>query len=155
MNFILDKNGESYYMYETGTLEPVRKYWGIKSKIYRQTFSRNEAVVKDMRKDAEAVYPSFRFPHFIDVTRLYSGKRARKLNIPREKLFHKVSEAEVVYLCSPAWMDWEPIAWAHPGENDVSSNCLFISMGGSFRYRIRLSLMEAPEASIILRVRMR
>ena len=119
-NFILDKNGESYYMYETGTLEPVRKYWGIKSKIYRQTFSRNEAVVKDMRKDAEAVYPSFRFPHFIDVTRLYSGKRARKLNIPREKLFHKVSEAEVVYLCSPAWMDWEPIAWAHPGENDVS-----------------------------------
>lgn len=73
-----------------------------------------------MRKDAEAVYPSFRFPHFIDVTRLYSGKRARKLNIPREKLFHKVPEAEVVYLCSPAWMDWEPIAWAHPGENDVS-----------------------------------
>ncbi len=121
-NFILDKNGESYYMYETGMLEPVRKYWGIKSKIYRQTFSRNEDVVKDMRKDAEAVYPSFRFPHFIDVTRLYSGKRARKLNIPREKLFHKVPEAEVVYLCSPAWMDWEPIAWAHPGENDVSFN---------------------------------
>lgn len=119
-NFILDKNGESYYMYETGMLEPVRKYWGIKSKIYRQTFSRNEDIVKDMRKDAEAVYPSFRFPHFIDVTRLYSGKRARKLNIPREKLFHKVPEAEVVYLCSPAWMDWEPIAWAHPGENDVS-----------------------------------
>ena len=41
-NFILDKNGESYYMYETGMLEPVRKYWGIKSKIYRQTFNRNE-----------------------------------------------------------------------------------------------------------------
>ena len=56
------------------------------------------------------------------MTRLYSGKRARKLNIPREKLFHKVPEDEVVYLCSPAWTDWEPIAWAHPGENDVSFN---------------------------------
>ncbi|WP_291529098.1 discoidin domain-containing protein [Bacteroides sp. UBA939] len=131
-NFILDKDGESYYMYENGVIDPVRKYWGIKSKIYRQTFSRNEAVVQGMRKEMEAVPLSLRFPNFIDVTRLYSGKYARVLNIPREKLFHEVPEEEVVYLCSPMWMDWLPMAWAHPAGNDVS----FADVEGGVIFRL-------------------
>lgn len=131
-NFILDKYGDSYYMYESGTLNPVRKYRGTKAKIYRQTFSRNEDIVKGMRKVGEAVYPSFQFPNFIDVTRLYSGKYARSLNIPHERFFHELPEDEIVYLCSSSWMDWKPIAWAHPGENDVS----FDDVEGGVAFRL-------------------
>lgn len=40
-NFVQDKYGDSYYMYEKRAIEPVRTFFGARSKIYRQTFSLN------------------------------------------------------------------------------------------------------------------
>lgn len=119
-NFVLDKDGESYYMYEDKKPEPVRSYWGIKSKIYRQTFSLNKVLTAKMRTDLAEVYPTFRYPNFLDVTRLYSGKDSQTLTIPLEKLFQNVSEDDILYLCGSSRMDWIPLAWAYPEGNDVS-----------------------------------
>lgn len=121
-NFVLDRYGDSHYMYEEKVPEPVRSYWGIKSKIYRQTFSLNKAMAMKMNSNIEDIYPTFRYPCFLDVTRLYSGKKARTLSVPQEKLFHAVSEDEIVYLCGATKMKWEPLAWTHPKGDDIVFN---------------------------------
>lgn len=119
-NFTLDKYGESYYMYERQTPQPVRDFFGERSKIYRQTFSLNKRMVKNIKGKIENVYSSFQYPTFCDVTRLYSGKKARTLTVPCEKLFRNISEDEMVYLCGASWMEWEPLACAYPKEKAIS-----------------------------------
>ena len=54
-NFTLDKYGESYYMYERQTPQPVRDFFGERSKIYRQTFSLNKKMVKAIKGNVENV----------------------------------------------------------------------------------------------------
>lgn len=118
-NFTLDKYGESYYMYEEEIPKPVRDFFGEKSKVYRQTFSLNKKMVNAIKGKMEKIHPSFQYPTFCDVTRLYSGKRARTLTIPCEKLFKKVSEDEMVYLCGASWMKWLPLACTYPAEGAI------------------------------------
>lgn len=119
-NFVLDKYGDSYYCYEEGSMGPVRTYWCMKAKIHRRIFSRNKEAIERMGKRAEEIHPSFRYPNLIDVTRLYSGKYAQVLDIPREMLYENLCSDEVVYLCGPSWMDWLPVDWTVTDKGDIS-----------------------------------
>lgn len=118
-NFMLDKYGDSYYMYKDKMPEPVRDYWGIRSKIYRQTFSLNRDMTEKIKGNIEEVYPTFRYPTFLDVTHLYSGKNARTLAIPRDKLLQDISDDEIIYLCGASQMQWTPLAYAYPTGDDI------------------------------------
>lgn len=117
-NFVLDKYGDSYCIKEN-TPKPVRSYWVIKSKIYRQTFSLNRDMMRRVKGRREDVFPIFRYPNFLDVSRLYSGKNARTLVIPQDQLFQNISEDEIVYLCGASRMEWKPLAWTYLKENDI------------------------------------
>lgn len=108
-NFVLDKYGDSYYMYDGRRPEPVRRYWGIKSKVYRQTFSTDRSLVENSGGDAGMIHPDFRYVHFTDVTRLYSGKYARTLYVPVDEL-SRLPACGVVYLCGASWQEWVPLA---------------------------------------------
>lgn len=116
-NFTLDKDGESYYMYEGKKPEPVRNFYGVRSKVYRQTFGLNKNMVERMKGNMERVYPTFQYPGFLDVTRLYSGKNARTFTIPYDKLYFDIPDDEIVYLCSSSKMEWKPMSWAYPEED--------------------------------------
>lgn len=118
-NFVLDEYGDSYYMYEGKTPQPVRDYWGIRSKIYRQTFSLNRNMMGKTKGDWRNIYPTFGYPAFLDVTSLYSGKDARTLVIPQDKLFHNIPENEIIYLCGASRMEWKPLAWTYSTGNNI------------------------------------
>ncbi|MDR0895717.1 MAG: hypothetical protein LBN06_10540 [Prevotellaceae bacterium] len=119
-NFIKDNNGQSYYMYENKGPDSVHTFWGIKSKVYRQTFSVNHAMFKQLPRDKQTVHPTFRYPCFVDVTALYSGKYARTLSISAEQFFHKMSRDEPVYLCGASHRNWQPLVCAYPDKNGVT-----------------------------------
>lgn len=119
-NFVLDKNGDSYAMYDISEPIPIRSYWGIKSKIYRKTYSLNKDISRIVQNvNKESIYPSFRYSHFKDVTQLYSGKYARKLIISNDCLFEKPAN-NIIYLCGASWLGWLPLAIANISENTIS-----------------------------------
>lgn len=118
-NFVLDRHGNSYYMYENMKPEPIRNFWGIKSKVYRQTFGSNKQMRKKILGKLEEVYPAFDRLNYIDITKQYSGKYARTLKIPTDRLFVKPVSDELVYLCGASQQDWIPLAWTTMGENGV------------------------------------
>ncbi|WP_373837380.1 hypothetical protein [Bacteroides heparinolyticus] len=111
-NFVLDKYGDSYFMYDSRHPEPVRQYWGIKSKVYRQTFSINKEILEGLGNNVEKLHPDFVSPHYVDVTRLYSGRYARTLSIASNSLF-RIPANGIVYLCGASWQEWVPLAVAH------------------------------------------
>ena len=118
-NFVQDKYGDSYYMYEKRAIEPVRTFFGARSKIYRQTFSLNRDMQAGKRGKPEDVWPGFRYPCSQDVTRLYSGKNTYDFVIPVEKCFRAIASDEVVYLCASTRLDWQPVAWTYPSEEGM------------------------------------
>ena len=134
-NFVQDKYGDSYYMYEKRKIEPVRDYFGARSKIYRQTFSLNRDMQPHGRP--EEVWSGFRYPCVVDVTRLYNGKNTYDFSIPAEECFRDVAAGEVVYLCTTAHMDWRPVAWTCFSENGVA----FKNVTGGVA--LRLAVYEA------------
>lgn len=117
-NFVQDRHGDSFYMYEKRAIEPVRNYFGTRSKIYRQTFSLNRDMQPGGRP--EEVWPGFRYPCMVDVTRLYNGRNTYDFAIPVEKCFRDVAVGEVVYLCTTAHMEWKPVAWAYFSQDGVA-----------------------------------
>lgn len=118
-NFVHDKYGDSYYMYEKREIEPVRNFFGARSKIYRQTFSLNRDMQPVERGKLENVWPGFRYPCVLDVTRLYNGKTTYDFMVPVEKCFREIPPDEVVYLCTSSHMDWKPVAWTYPSAEGI------------------------------------
>lgn len=129
-NFVLDRYGDSYYMYEKQAIRPVRDFFGARSKIYRQTFSVNKTLGAWSGGGMEQVWPGFRYPCVRDVTRLYGGRQARRLVIPREKCLRPVRHDETVYLCVSTYLDWKPVAWTRAAGDlvfgDVSGGCVYL-----------------------------
>lgn len=109
-NFTIDSNGESYYIYEGTKMLPVRQFWGIKSKVYRQTFSLNEELYNEIGDERDSIFPKFSEPHYIDVTKLYGGKAVRDLKMPVDKI-SRLPQNGIIYLCGAAWRDWKPLCW--------------------------------------------
>ena len=145
-DFVLDKNGEAYYcsaMYGEGKLMPLRNYWSIKAKVYRRNFGRDNKAIKKMEKSPKNIHPTFRYTNLKDVTRLYSGKFAQKLEIPRENLYHELNEKEIVYLCGSSWMHWIPLAWTLSGKSDI---CFDNIEGG---VTLRLAIYKDEKLSYI------
>ncbi len=119
-NFVLDKYGDSSTMYEKKKIIPVRDFFGTRSKIYRQTFSLNRSMQEKNRGEIEDLHPSFRYPCFQDVTRMYSGKNTRTFTILKEKYLRNISDNDIVYLCGASHMEWKPLAWAYPAEEGTT-----------------------------------
>ena len=83
-NFVLDRYGDSYYMYEKQAIRPVREFFGARSKIYRQTFSVNKTLGAWSGGGMEQVWPGFRYPCVRDTRRsicasplIWTGSRWR------------------------------------------------------------------------------
>ncbi len=113
-NSVFDKNGVSYFcslLYPGAKIEETNTYWNPKGKVYRNTFSLNRKMIKEIGKKPDAVYPTFRWPCMVDVTSVYAGVKNRNPEIPAEKMYHSLKKGEVVYLCSSSCMKWAPIAW--------------------------------------------
>ena len=131
-NFVLDKNGKSYYgaiTYGTSKMEPVDTYWWKKGKVLRETFGVNKRIRSRMSIPAKKIHPKFRAPRFTDATSLYLGERNRCATIPPEKLYHQVDGDEPIYLCMASWKKWEPVAVSYLDDNvfcpDIEENIVF------------------------------
>lgn len=111
-NFVLDKNGYSHFCsitYASNEPAATDTYWWSKGKVNRQTFSLNRDIMALMNADAEDVHPFFRYPHFVDATRFYTGERNHSVTIPREKFLYQPHRGETIYLCSSSRREWIPL----------------------------------------------
>lgn len=117
-NFVLDKHGDSYYMYEKRAIEAVRLYYDARAKIYRQTFSLNPELQPDRK--AEEVWQGFRYPCVRDVTKLYNGKNTYCCRIASSDCFRPLKAGEVVYFCTATHQEWQPAAWAYATDEGVA-----------------------------------
>ena len=131
-NFVLDKEGNSYYgsiTYSSNKMEPVNTYWWRKGKVFRETFSLNKTITDRMSISPEKIHPQFKTPQFVDVTHLYLDERNRHAVIPLEKLYNEVESNEPIYLCMASWMEWEPISIQYfDGDilcSDIEENVVF------------------------------
>lgn len=120
-NFILDKDRNTYVVeFPNPPFKPAAELWNPKAKVYRETYSMNTKMVNDMNKNIIETYPSFRYPLFQDVTKIYAGEWNRKLTLPEEVLYSKVPQGEVVYLCLSCRDEWIPVDWTHCTKDSIS-----------------------------------
>lgn len=125
-NFVLDKNGNSYYMYEKHAIDSVKSFYGARSKIYRKTFGLNEKFQQLIKGECVKNHPDFRYPMCVDVTHLYSEKLAHTISISDDELLFPVSSKEMLYLCSTSHMEWIPVDCGYMKNNEVK----FANVGG-------------------------
>ncbi len=111
-NFILDEKDSTYFT-SIGTvkLEKADTYWNPKGKVYRETFSLNTTIQKNLSHNSGNVPDVFRMPILRDVTSIYAGRNNRCLRIGSDSLVITPDEGETVYLCASSKMQWLPIAY--------------------------------------------
>ena len=121
----IDKYGTLYYQEFPDALKEVRKgtICGIpKIKIYRNTFSLNREMQKEMQRLDTVLVPFFEDPHIIDVTSLYTKNIKKELEIPNSILYKGKPQSRIAYLCASRRMDWEPVAWTEFDEHHLVFN---------------------------------
>lgn len=110
-----DKNGEGYISDFMTNLIRVRKcflyQWEGAAKIYRNTFSVNRELHKQMAQYGEEVYSFWRIPKFKDVTFDYAYSYQRELIIPLEKQYKNERNGRIAYLCASNRDRWIPVDW--------------------------------------------
>lgn len=125
---VWDKNGEDYLAEMPGNFELVRMNGWYKtnesSKVYRYTFSVNRNMYEDMVACKEEIYPFWRLPRFIDVTREYSYSYKKELKIPASRIYEDRKNVKLAYLCLSSRNNWIPIDWtiAKPDGNIIFKN---------------------------------
>lgn len=110
-NFVLDKEKNTWHFNIFDPHHPAQTYWNPKGKMYRTTFSLNRDILNTMNVKPEKRHPVFRWPLIKDVTSEYSPN-AQALSISSERMYCKIPEDEIVYLCLSSWMNWTPVDWA-------------------------------------------
>lgn len=109
-----DKYGTLYYHEFPNGVSEVRKD-GIckipKIKVYRNTFSLNHSMQKEMQKLDTTIVPLFKDPHIVDVTFFYTQDFKKELKIPESALYKGKKNSRIAYLCASRCMEWEPVAW--------------------------------------------
>lgn len=110
----LDKKGELYHQEYINNVGYTR-YDGFrafyKTKVYRQTFSVNRKMEKELLSIEKTVHPFFTNPRFKDVTLFYSDCFKEEVIIPSSKLHNRKSGNRIYYLCVSKRMEWVPVAW--------------------------------------------
>ena len=110
-----DKNGEGYISDFMKNLIRVRKCSLYQkegaAKIYRNTFSANRDLHKQMAQYGEEVYSFWRIPKFEDVTSDYAYSYQKELVIPLEKQYKDERSGRIAYLCASNRDRWIPIDW--------------------------------------------
>lgn len=119
-NFVIDKHGESHYMYQAKKIQKTEAFSNIRSKVYRQTYSLNTEEQNRIRGILEKAHPDFQYPCYLDVTRLYNEKQTHTFTIPYERILCEVGQDEMVYLCHTSHMEWVPIAFSYPDKQGVT-----------------------------------
>lgn len=112
-NFVLDKDGNTHYMYEKQAIGTALEFYGARAKVYRQRYGLNEELQSAIREELTEVHPSFRYPMYVDVTRVYGDTLARTFSIGREEMRMPVASGEMLYLCQTSQMEWVPVAWSY------------------------------------------
>lgn len=110
-NFTMDKKGNTYYFslaYDEPEMIPAKEYPHPKGKVYRETFSLNTKLA-NLHLDRNRIHYKFRLPHIKDVTSEYTPVEI-SVNYPTDKLYQKLKNGEVVYLCQASWRNWHPVA---------------------------------------------
>lgn len=126
INFIEDTDGRCYYfsiLYRMGRVfhcELIRDVYG---KMYRQTFSINKEMVKQMDTPVGEVHPSFRYPCIKDVTNVYAKKKCWNLKIPKNKLLATEDgpeDDELLYLCMSNRYSWVPVDFSKQKDDTIT-----------------------------------
>lgn len=115
-NGVFDNDGNTYrcsVLDPTPELKETEGFWDPKGKVYRRTFSVNWDIIEAMDIASAERYPSFRLPQFADVTPVYSGSDNMTLSLEPKLFAQQPEDGELVYLCLPKYLGWEPIAFAH------------------------------------------
>lgn len=129
-NGVFDNDGNTYrcsILDPTPELKETVGFWDQKCKVYRRTFSVNWDMINEMNVSTRERYPSFRFPKFVDVTTVYSGPDNTTLAIEPSQFTEEPEDGELVYLCLPRFLDWEPITFTH---YDKNSGAVFENLEG-------------------------
>ena len=119
-NFVLDKNRNSYYMYEKQPIGTARDFYGARAKVYRQRFSLNRELQSTIKGELTVVYPKFRYPMYTDVTLLYGGDLVHTVTVPDEEFLVPVPSDEMLYLCHTSHMEWVPVVWSYREKGGVT-----------------------------------
>lgn len=119
-NFVIDKHGESHYMYQAKKIQKTEAFSNIRSKVYRQTYSLNTEEQNRIRGSLEKAHPDFQYPCYLDVTRLYNEKQTHTFTIPYERILCEVGQDEMVYLCHTSHMEWVPVAFSYPDKQGIT-----------------------------------
>lgn len=109
-----DKYGTLYYHEFPNGVSEVRKSLICnlpKIKVYRNTFSLNRTMEKEMLALDTTVVPLFKDPHIVDMTFLYTKNFKKELQIPASAIYKGKPRSRIAYLCASKRMDWEPVAW--------------------------------------------
>lgn len=133
-NFVLDKNGHTMIAEyaDADIREQTQLHNNPKGKVHRNTFSLNKVMYQDMRKISDIIAPSFRYPKFLDVTSIYSGKYNLKLKFPGTVLYDSSLKNEIVYLCLSERENWVPVGWSAYKKDSV----LFEDVEGNVVFRL-------------------
>lgn len=105
-----------------------------KSKVYRKTFSRNLAEIKEMYQIEKEVPATFSWSNYRykDVTMLYSNY-LMDVHLSSDFFYEKIDN-RLVYFCVPTYLNWVPIDWASVSNSYATFNN--INAGGIFRVAI-------------------
>lgn len=118
-----DANGEEYISDFLQTLELARNSWWYKpddsGKVYRTTFSINRKLFNEIAAFGEDVYPLWRLPKFIDVTRQYAYYYKEELKIPASRIYPEKRKGKIAYLCFSSRDNWVPIDWTEYDKDNL------------------------------------
>ena len=90
------------------------------AKVYRNTFCVNRKMYEEMRKYEEELYPFWRLPKFVDVTREYAYYYKKELKIPPSKIYREKCNGKIAYLCASKRDKWVPVAWTEYDVNNIT-----------------------------------
>lgn len=90
------------------------------AKVYRNTFCVNRKMYEEMRKYEEELYPFWRLPKFVDVTREYAYYYKKELKIPPSKIYREKCNGKIAYLCASKRDKWVPVAWTEYDVNNMT-----------------------------------
>ncbi len=130
VNFMEDTDGSSYYFsihYRIPRIFHCALIRDVFGKMYRHTFGVNKEMVMEMNCPKEALFPTFRYPCFKDVTRLYTRKGCWNLKVPTNKIWGEedTKHKDLFYLCMSNRMSWAPVDVAKiDGDTLMFDECL-------------------------------
>ena len=122
-NTTIDGSGKEWFfslLYTKHLLESPTTYWNPKGKVWRMTFSLNEAMAKDFGIPQDKVHPSFSYPLMVDVTAHYAGNQDWGIHIPRNKFIRSYADNELIYLCLSSRLNWIPVDYGHIRNDSVN-----------------------------------